>query len=297
MYRMLYSFLQEFHLLTKLGVEQRSQCWHMFSFLKPGVGQNVAMHALPTVINVCSNFYLPSLFTSIFFPKPSPYIFYCISFGECSNCLRWLAETNNSSCLASQLTDAGSGGRGSKTYCNSESDVCLWFDRLFLPLLNPHSVCILCRVNIEIHVHVFDLLAFAVDTGTVSTNFDLWFSDLHFELVKKKQRDMNVWLVVKWPNAVDRVLTIGELTNLSFSFLCSPGGQEVSGSDSSVGGTQPLCRAGQDAHGMCTDANTSNGKKNAIYYDKIPCVNVWGKNTPFFNNSVLLNRLDLVLEC
>ena len=153
MYRMLYSFLQEFHLLTKLGVEQRSQCWHMFSFLKPGVGQNVAMHALPTVINVCSNFYLPSLFTSIFFPKPSPYIFYCISFGECSNCLCWLAETNNSSCLASQLTDAGSGGRGSKTYCNSESDVCLWFDRLFLPLLNPHSVCILCRVNIEIHVY------------------------------------------------------------------------------------------------------------------------------------------------
>ena len=26
MYRMLYSFLQEFHLLTKLGAEQRSQC-------------------------------------------------------------------------------------------------------------------------------------------------------------------------------------------------------------------------------------------------------------------------------
>ena len=63
------------------------------------------------------------------------------------------------------------------------------------------------------YIHVFDLLAFAVDTGTVSTNFDLWFSDLHFELAKTKQRDMNVWLVVKWPNAVDGVLTIGELTN------------------------------------------------------------------------------------
>ena len=114
MYRMLYSFLQEFHLLTKLGAEQRSQCWQMFSLLKPGVGQNIAMHALPTAINVCSNFYLPSPFTSIF-SKPSPYIFYCISFGECSNWLCWPAETNSSPCSASQMTDAGSGGRGSRT--------------------------------------------------------------------------------------------------------------------------------------------------------------------------------------
>ena len=115
-------------------------------------------------------------------------------------------------------------------------------------------------------------------------NFDLWFSDLHFELVKTKQRDMNVWLVVKWPSAVDGGLTNGELTNLSFSFLCSPGGQEVGGSDGCVGGTQPLCRAGQDAHGRCTDANTSNVKKNAIYYDNIQRVNFWVKKPPFFNN-------------
>ena len=114
MYRMLYSFLQELHLLTKLGVEQRSQCWQTFSLLKPGVGQNVAMHAWPTVINVCSNFYFSCLFTSIFFPNPSPYICYCISFGDCSNCLCWPAETKNSPCSVSQLTDSGSGGRGFK---------------------------------------------------------------------------------------------------------------------------------------------------------------------------------------
>ena len=67
-----------------------------------------------------------------------------------------------------------------------------------------------------------------------------------------------------------------------------------------MGGTQPLCRAGQDTHGRCADANTSNGKKNVIYNDKIQHVNFGGKKAPFFHNKQcsfeLFTCLDLVLE-